>query len=53
MPIGSEENPLDLGEALKDAEDNSSGGIKEFQCTKGAKSTPDEHPIEKSTSIDS
>jgi hypothetical protein len=47
LPTGSGENPSDLREAFKDAEDNSSEERKEFQCTEGAKPTPNEHPIEK------
>jgi len=35
MATASWENPSDLREALKDAEDNSYGERKEFQCTKG------------------
>jgi hypothetical protein len=50
MPTCSRENPSDLREASKDAEDYSFGGRKEFQCTEGAKPTLDEHPIEKPTS---
>jgi len=43
MPTGFGENPSDLREAFN----NSSGERKEFQCTEGAKPTPDEHPIKK------